>query len=905
MNLARFTEEATSILAQAHQVALEGGHGSVGPEHLLLAFLAQSGVAQALAEQSIDTAGIKDALKGAPPVPTAARPGPVLEPSPELARLLADVWERVKDGLRHQVHVTDLIHGLLGQEAESPVRKKLLDRGAKVKSLEEALLDSASGRTDSPESPAKYRSLRNFSRCLTEMARQGLLDPVIGRHQEVRRLMQVLCRRVKNNPVLIGQPGVGKTAIVEGLAQRMAQGDVPELLRGKELFVLDLSTMVAGAEYRGALEERTKGILSDIRGAGGDVILFTDELHSIVRASGGSFDISGMLKPALAGGQLRCIGVTSLDEYRNYIEKDSALERRFQSILVEEPTVEETVSILRGIRSRYEAYHDIRISDAALVAAANLSHRFIADRSLPDKAIDLIDEAASKVSIEWDSMPVDVDSTGRHIAQMESELKGLPPSPGPQEEQARRMGQKIDEMREHVRVTSAEWQAQGTLARRIRAAREGLAWHEFIAQQLPRHGSQRAAGAISRMKRRLRADEAELVGLQTARRLFKVDIDEEDVAEVVATWTGIPLSKLMEDERSKLLLMEEVLHRRVVGQGDAVRTVSNAVRLARVGMKDPNRPVGSFLFLGPTGVGKTELSRALAEFLFDDESAMVRIDMSEYMEKHTVSRLIGAPPGYIGYDDSGQLTETVRRKPYSVVLFDEIEKAHPDVFNILLQIMEDGRLTDGHGRTVDFRNTSITMTSNVGGHLYRENLGKAGVDLQGLLAEELRAHFRPEFLNRVDAIVYFDLLREQQIKDIVDIQTRLVNKRMAEGGIRLEVTDPVKAYLAGEGFDLLQGARPLKRLIQQKVLEPLALRVLQGRFKEGDTVVVAMGNGRRRELSFRRKPRQATARQTASDGGSAPGGPAGEGLKLSTNGEGEDLPDGGSGEALRPKEILQ
>ena len=880
MNLARLTDDAKALVAQAHQAASQADAGSVGPEHLLLALLGRPGVPESLTDQAVDAVSLRAAL-GASSLPQAGpqRQGRVLEPSPALERLLSGVWERVKDGLRHQVHLIDLAGALVDDEADSSIHWKLRDAGIKATSLQKALLEHISG-VDSGDGAPKYRNLRNFSRCLTEMAQQGLLDPVIGRHEEIRRLMQVLCRRVKNNPVLIGQPGVGRTAIVEGLAQRMASGDVPELLRGKELFALDIPSLAAGADYRGVLDERLKGVMSDIRAGRGDLIIFINELHSIVRAASGSFDVSGMLKPALAAGEMRCIGVTSPEEYSNHIEKDGALERRLQPIIVEEPTIDESISILRGIKGRYEAYHDIHVSDAALVAAATLGHRFISDRALPDKAVDLIDEAAAKVRIEWDSMPVAVDSAGRRIAQMESELQGLPPGRSSREEQARRLGERIDEMRLGVQEASAGWEAQGALASRIRAGRERLAWHEFMVKH--RSGSAHA-GTLTPLRRQLSADEAELAQLHKGQRLCKVDIDEEDVAEVVATSTGIPLSKLMENERTKLLFMEDSLHQRVVGQDSAVRAVSNAVRLARVGMKDPNRPVGSFLFLGPTGVGKTELSRALAEFLFDEEGAMVRIDMSEYMDKHTVSRLTGAPPGYIGYDESGQLTETVRRKPYSVVLFDETEKAHPDVFNILLQIMDDGRLTDGHGRTVDFKNTIITMTSNVGGHLYRENLGKEGVDLQELLDEQLRSHFRPEFLNRVDAIVYFDLLQEEQIKEIVDIQIRLVNRRMAGGGMRLEVTDPVKANLAREGFDLLLGARPLKRLIQRKVLEPLALRVLQGQFKEGDTIVVTMGRSGKQELAFERRTMSAPKRKARRRARSSPASP-------STNGEAQQLP---------------
>ena len=870
MNLGRFSDEAKGILALAHQQALEQGYASVEPEHLFLALLAEesTGLEQALRESAINTEGLRQTLSGGP----AGRPressaqSSVLELSAYLESLLGRLGEKVSSGPSHQVRPLDIV-GCLAESSEAPLGKKLLEMGVKPQDLQRAVAGlKASGRQGWSESTVKCRNLRKFSRCLTDLAREGLLDPVVGRHEEIRRVMQVLCRRVKNNPVLIGQPGVGKTAIVEGLAQRLAGGDVPELLQNKELFALDMGALIAGSEYRGALEERMKGILDDVREARGDIILFIDELHAIVQSSAapGAFHIGSMLKPTLANGELRCIGVTTLSEYRNSIEKDGALERRFQRILVEQPTPEETVSILRGIKGRYEAHHGLQVTDAALVAAASLSHRFITDRSLPDTAIDLIDEAASKVRIERDTMPADVDSTQRRLHQTESELRGFDGRRSSSQEPLNRMAEDLAEMRERFQLASAGWEAQRVLAQRLAALSDQWEWQKLMISHGPRLGwapgmAQRAARSARDTERRMTVDEAELALLQRDRRLFKTAIDAEDVAEVVANWTGIPVSKLMENERAKLLHMEEALHLRIVGQDHAVRAVSSAVRLARAGMKDPNRPVGSFLFLGPTGVGKTELCRALAEFLFDDESTMVRIDMSEYMEKHTVSRLMGAPPGYIGYEESGQLTEAVRRRPYAVVLFDEIEKAHPDVFNILLQIMDDGRLTDGHGRTVDFRNVILIMTSNVGGHLYRETLGKPDVDLSDLLMNELRTHFRPEFLNRVDAIVRFDMLQPEQIEEIVNIQVRQVNRRLAEGRLRLEVTEPVKGYLAREGFDILQGARPLKRLIQREVLEPLAFQVLEGQFKEGETVVVLRGS-RGKGVMFKRKGRAGGAK---------------------------------------------
>ncbi|MEE9285529.1 MAG: AAA family ATPase, partial [Dehalococcoidia bacterium] len=863
MNLARFGREAQHLLASAHQRALEAGAARVAPEHLLLAVLGEesTGLPGALGELGVDTETLRQAL--ARSTPRRSSGASVLDLSPELDAFLSEVWARVRGRQRHQVRPIDLIEALLTESIGSPSREKLLAVGAKPQDLQRAVT-ALKNRDSTPKDTApKARTLRKFGRCLTDLAREDLLDPVIGRDQEIRRVMQVLCRRIKNNPVLIGKPGVGKTAIVEGLAQRIARGDVPAQLKSAAVFALDMAALVAGSEYRGVFEERMKSALDDIREAQGSIILFIDEVHTIVRGgAGGNAELSGILKPALTSGELRCIGVTTLDDYRNHIEKDGALERRFQPILVEEPTVDETTSILRGLRPRYEGHHDILITDEALVAAATLSHRFITERSLPDKAIDLVDEAASKVRIETEAVPVEVDAAGRRAQDLESELRDLASRRGAGQRSHQRVGDEAAALRQGVQRDRAAWQAQRTLAEQIRAGRSRLAWRRMVLSDTPRSGwtqpaIRKAARAAHQMEKELAQDEARLAELHRQRPLCKVDLDDQDIAYVVSAWTGIPISKLMENERAKLLLMETSLHRRIVGQDQAVRAVSNAVRLARAGMKDPNRPVGSFLFLGPTGVGKTELSRALAEFLFDDEAAMIRIDMSEYMEKHTVSRLVGAPPGYIGYEDSGQLTEAVRRRPYSVILFDEMEKAHPDVFNILLQMMDDGRLTDAHGRTIDFRNAILIMTSNVGGHLYREHLGKPGEKLQERLMEELRAHFRPEFLNRVDAIVRFDMLSLGQILQIVDIQTRLINLRMAGGDIQLEVSEPVKAYLAEAGYDILQGARPLKRLIQREILEPLALQVLQGKYREGDVVVLTMGDGKVRRIRLRRKARTA------------------------------------------------
>jgi ATP-dependent Clp protease ATP-binding subunit ClpB len=856
MKASRLSAQSQEALARAHQAAYRAGASRVEPEHLFVALMEDqaTGLERALREAGTNVPGIIEALNAAKGDGKDGA-GFILQPSEALEETISRIWERGLAQHRHHIRPIDLIEGLLDEHAASPLRAKLLDLGAKTQDLQRALVTLRNKGAAKDGLAGKTRTLRKFSRCLTDLAREGALDPVVGRHLEIRRMMQVLGRRVKNNPVLVGRPGVGRTAMAEGLAYLIAHGEAPEHLRGKVLFALDMGALAGGADHRGVFEDRAKALLEDVREAGGEVILFIDELQTIAR---GGTDLMATLKSAIATGELRCIGVTSHDDYRNTIEKDGVLERRFQPIFIEEPTVPETISILRGLQPRYEAHHDIHITDAALIAAATLSHRFITGRALPDKAIDLVDEAASKVRIERETMPADLEAHGRRATQLGKEMRSLASSRRPQEKAISRIGEEREKAESAAQEAAEAWKAQKTLGDEVRCQRDELDW----AQMLASHGhamnwtkeqARRAQGALLAGERTLAKGEAKLAALQKERRLYKVDLDEEDIAHVVSSWTGIPLNKLMENERAKLLHMEESLHKRVVGQDAAVRAVSNAVRLARAGMKDPNRPVGNFLFLGPTGVGKTELSRALAEFLFDDESAMVRVDMSEYMEKHTVSRLIGAPPGYIGYEDSGQLTEAVRRRPYSVVLFDEIEKSHPDVFNLLLQIMDDGRLTDGHGRTVDFKNVIVIMTSNVGGHLYRETLGKKRAKLDELLAEELRKHFKPEFLNRIDGTVRFDMLTRENIKSIVDIQIGLVNKRMAGGNIRLEVTAPVREYLAREGFDQLQGARPLKRLIQSQIMEPLALHVLRGDFKEGDVISLALAPGRERKILFKRR----------------------------------------------------
>ncbi len=676
---------------------------------------------------------------------------------------------------------------------------------------------------------------------------------MIGRDDEVRRVVQVLSRRTKNNPVLIGEPGVGKTAIVEGLAQRIVAGDVPEGLKGKRLVALDLGALIAGTKYRGEFEDRLKAVLREITEADGEIICFIDELHTLVGAGGaeGAMDASNMLKPALARGELRCIGATTLDEYRKHVEKDAAFERRFQPIFVKEPSVEDTIAILRGLKDKYEVHHKVRIKDSALVAAGVLSHRYIADRFLPDKAIDLVDEAASRLRIEIDSMPAELDEIERRIMQLEIERVSLAKETDePSRERLERLDRELADLKERSAAFKARWQGEkdaigriGKIAEEIDAARTAMADAE-------RRGDlNRAAelrfGTLHQLQQQLEAGNARLAEQHGDGRLLKEEVDEEDVAEVVAKWTGIPVTRLLEGEVQKLVQMEDRLARRVVGQPEAIHAVANAVRRARSGLSDPNRPIGSFLFLGPTGVGKTELARALAEFLFDDERAMVRIDMSEYMEKHTVARLLGAPPGYVGFEEGGQLTEAVRRRPYSVVLFDEVEKAHPDVWNALLQLLDDGRLTDGHGRTVDFRNAVVIMTSNLGSHHFREVADPDKV--RPLVLEELRQHLRPEFLNRIDEVIVFRPLGLDEIKAVVDIQAEHLRKRLGEKRITLELTDGAKAALAREGFDPVFGARPLKRTLQRRVQDPLALKLLEGEIQPGDTVRV---DARGDELTF-------------------------------------------------------
>ena len=858
MNINKYTEKAREAVAAAIELAQQANNPQLEPEHLLVALVEQREgiVPELLRKMNVDvpaaTRTARELLTRLPQAYGGSQPG--LSPR---GKLVTDQAQAEADRLTDEFVSTEhLFVAIADESGRSPAAQLLKQQGITRDRIFQAMTTVRGSQRVTNENPeGTYQALERYGRDLTELARKGKLDPVIGRDEEIRRVIQVLSRRTKNNPVLIGEPGVGKTAIVEGLAGRIIRGDVPEGLKNKRIVALDMGALIAGAKYRGEFEERLKAVLKEIADAQGQVILFIDELHTVVGAGAaeGSMDASNMLKPMLARGELHTVGATTLDEYRKYIEKDAALERRFQTVLVGEPTVEDTISILRGLRERYEIHHGVKFKDSALVAAAVLSHRYIADRFLPDKAIDLVDEAASKLRMEIDSMPVELDEIERRIMQLEIEREALRKETDKASiERLGRLDKELADLKEERSRLSAHWQQEKDAIQQGRQLKEALEGVRREIEQAQRAGDYTKASELQysqapELEKRIKAEEGRLLEVQGGHRMLKEEVDEEDIAEVVSKWTHIPVNRLVEAEIQKLIQMEGRLHQRVIGQDEAVAAVANAIRRARAGLQDPNRPLGSFLFLGPTGVGKTELARALAEFLFDDEHSMIRIDMSEYQEKHTVARMIGAPPGYVGYEESGQLTEAVRRRPYAVVLLDEVEKAHPDVLNVLLQLLDDGRLTDGKGRTIDFKNTVVIMTSNLGSQFIADHASEEAGTLDEATRRQvldvLREHFRPEFLNRVDDIIFFHTLGREHLKRIVDIQIAGLVKRLEERKIHVRLADAAKEELVREGYDPTYGARPLKRTIQRRVLDPLALRVLEGDFGEGDTIRVDARDG--------------------------------------------------------------